>query len=72
MLSARTLKNPNQRHVATGGEEDHQPHSKTQEHPISSVDDGKSTMPDQRLVAVEGGWSSASSQNHETSNFFYG
>ena len=53
-IRPRTLKNPNQRHVATGGEEDHQPHSKTLKQLTSSMDDGKSTMPDQRLVAAGG------------------
>ena len=31
-IRPRTLKNPNQRLVATGGEEDHQPHSKIIKH----------------------------------------
>ena len=31
---------PDQRLVVAGGEEDHQPHSKTLKHPTSSMDDG--------------------------------
>ena len=49
-----TLKNLNQRHVPTGGEDNHQPHSKTMNHLTSSVDDGKSTFPGQRLLAARG------------------
>ena len=52
-IRPRTLKNPKQRLVATGGEEDHQPHPKTLKHP-TSTDVGTTTMPDQRLVAAEG------------------
>ena len=48
------LKNPKQRPVATGGEEDHHPHPKTLKHPTSSTDVGTTTMPDQRLVATGG------------------
>ena len=53
-IRPRTLKNPDQRLVATGGEEDHQPHSKTMKHPTSSTDVDTITMPDQRLVAAGG------------------
>ena len=42
-IRPRTLKNPNQRLVGAGGED--QPHSKT-----LKLDDGKLTIPDQRLV----------------------
>ena len=37
-IRPRTLKNPNQRLVNAGGEEDHQPHSKPLKHPTSSSD----------------------------------
>ena len=52
-IRPRTLKNPNQRLVATGGG-DHQPHPRTMEHPTSPTDDGTPTMPDQRLVGAGG------------------
>ena len=51
-IRPRTLKNPNQRLAAAGGEEDHQPHPKTLKHPTSSTDVGTPTKPDQRLVAA--------------------
>ena len=53
-IRSRTLKNPNQRLVATGGEKDHQPHPKILKHRTSSTDVGTTTMPDQRLVAAGG------------------
>ena len=53
-IRPRTLQDLNQRHVATGKEEDHQPHPKTMEHPTSPTDDGTTAMPDQRLVAAGG------------------
>ena len=53
-IRPRSLKNPNQRLIATGGEEDHQPHPKTLKHPTSSTDVGTTTMPDQRLVVAGG------------------
>ena len=53
-IRPRTLKNPNQRLVATANEEDHQPHPQTLKHPTSSTGLGTTTMPDQRLVTA--GW----------------
>ena len=49
-----TLKNPNQRLVATREEKGHEPHTKTVKHPTSSTEVGTTTMPDQRLVAGGG------------------
>ena len=51
-IRPRTLKNPNQRLVATRGEEDHQPHPKIMEHLTSSTDVGTPTMPDQQVAAA--------------------
>ena len=48
----RTLKSPNQRLVAAGGEEDHQPHSKILKLPTSSTDDGSPTKPDIPTVFI--------------------
>ena len=45
-IRPRTLKNPNQRLVAAGGEEDHLPHSKTIKHTTFSSDNDKPTQPD--------------------------
>ena len=42
-----------QRLVAAGGEEDHQPHSKTLEDPTSSTDVDKSTKPDIPTVFIK-------------------
>ena len=44
---------PDQRLVAAGGEEDHQPQSKTPKHPTSSSDDGKSAQPDTPTVFIK-------------------
>ena len=44
---------PDQRLVAAGGEEDHQPHPKTMEHPTSPMDDGKPTKPDIPTVFIK-------------------
>ena len=52
-ISPRTLKNPNQGLVAAGGEEDHQPHSKTIKHPNSSSDVDKPTQPDIPTVFIK-------------------
>ena len=35
-------------------EEDHQPHPNTMKHPTSPTDDGKPTIPDQRLITAGG------------------
>ena len=47
-----TLKSPNQRLVAAGGEEAHQPHSKILKLPASSTDDGSPTKPDIPTVFI--------------------
>ena len=52
-IRPRTLKNPNQRHVDAGGEEDHQPHSKPQKQPTSSSDGDKPTQPDVHTVFIK-------------------
>ena len=52
-IRPRTLKNPNQRLVNDGGEDDHQPHSKTLKLPTSSTDDGTSTKPDIPTVFIK-------------------
>ena len=52
-IRPRTLKNPNQRLVDAGGEEDHQPHSKTLKHPTYSSDIDKSTQPDIPTVFIK-------------------
>ena len=52
-IRPRTLKNPNQRLVNAGGEEDHQPHSKTLKYPTSSSDVGRSTQPDTPTVFIK-------------------
>ena len=52
-IRPRTLKNPNQRLVPAGGEEDHQPHHKTLKHPTSSTDDGTPTKPDIPTVFIK-------------------
>ena len=52
-IRSRTLKNPNQRLVDAGGEEDHQPHSKTLKHPTSSSDGDKPTQPDVPTVFIK-------------------
>ena len=44
-LRPRTLKNPNKRLVDAGGEEDHQPHSKSIKHPTSLSNVEKSDQP---------------------------
>ena len=44
---------PDQRLVAAGGEEDHQPYPKTMEHPTSPMDDGKPTEPDIPTVFIK-------------------
>ena len=49
-IRTRTLKNPNERLVEAGGEEDHLPHPQTLKHPTSPTDVGIPTKPDQRLV----------------------
>ena len=49
----RTLKNPNQRLVDAGGEEDHQPHSKPFKHPTSSSNGDKPTQPDVPTVFIK-------------------
>ena len=71
-IRPRTLKNPNQRLVATGGEEDHQPHPKN--HGTSNffyrywyTNHARSKA----CCSWRGGRSPASSQNHETSKVFY-
>ena len=46
VIRPRTLKNPNQSLVDIGGEEDHQPHSKTLKHPTSSSDGDRPAQPD--------------------------
>ena len=48
-----TLKNPNQRLVDAGGEEDQYPHSKTLRHPTSSSDGDKPTQPDVPTVFIK-------------------
>ena len=53
-IRPRTIKNPNQRLVAAGGEEEYQPHNQTIEHPTSPTDVGTPTMPGQMLVAAGG------------------
>ena len=52
-IRPRILKNPDQRLVEAGGEEDHQPHSKILKHPTSSSDIDKSTKPDLPTVFVK-------------------
>ena len=52
-IRPRTLKNPNQRLAEGGGEEDHQPQSKTLENPTSSTDVDKSTQPDIPTVFIK-------------------
>ena len=52
-IRPRTLKNPNQRLFDAGGEEDHQPQSKTLKHPTSSSDVGKPTQPDVPTVFIK-------------------
>ena len=52
-IRPRTLKNPNQRLFDAGGEDDHQPHSKTLKHPTSSSDGGKPTQPDVPTVFIK-------------------
>ena len=52
-IRPRTLKNPNQRLVEVGGEEDHQPHSKSLKHLTSSIDVGKPTKPDTPTVFIK-------------------
>ena len=52
-IRLRTRKNPNQRLVDAGGEEDHQPHPKTLKHPTSSSDVGKSTQADTPHVFIK-------------------
>ena len=52
-IMPRTLKNRNKRLVEAGGEEDHQPHSKTLKHPSSSTDVDKSTQPDIPTVFIK-------------------
>ena len=42
-----------QRLVAVEGEEDHQPHPKSMEHPTSPMDDGKPTEPDIPTVFIK-------------------
>ena len=44
---------PDQRLVAAGGEEDHQPHPKTMEYPTSSMNDGKPTEQEIPTVFTE-------------------
>ena len=51
-IRPRTLKNANQRLADAGGEEDHQPHSKTLKHPTTSSDGGKPTQPDVPTVFI--------------------
>ena len=51
-LRPRTLKDPNQRLVDAGGEEGHQPHSKTHKHPTSLSHVGKSAQPDTPTVFI--------------------
>ena len=52
-IRPRTLKNPNQRLVGAGEEEDHQPHYKTLKHPTSSSDGDKPTEPDIPTVFIK-------------------
>ena len=52
-IRPRTLKIPNQKLVDAGGEEDHQPHSKTLKHPTSLSDGGKPTQPDVPTVCIK-------------------
>ena len=52
-IRPRTLKNPNQRLVDAGGEEDHQSHSKTLKHPTYSSDGDKPTQPDILTVLIQ-------------------
>ena len=52
-IRPRILKHPNQRLVDAGGEEDHQPHSKTLKHPTSSSDGDKPTQPDIPTVFIK-------------------
>ena len=52
-IKPRTLKNHNQRLVDAGGEEDHQPHSKTLKHPTSFSDGDKPTQPDVPTVFIK-------------------
>ena len=52
-IRPQTPKNPNQRLVAAGEEEDHQPHSKTLKLPSSSTDDGTPTLPDVPTVFIK-------------------
>ena len=47
-----TLNNPNKKLAEAGGEEDHQPHSKTLKHPTSSTDVGKSMQTDIATVFI--------------------
>ena len=49
-IRPRTLKNPNQRLVDAGGEEDHQPHSTHLKH---STDGDKPTQPDVPTVFIK-------------------
>ena len=49
-IRPRTLKNPNQRLVDVGGEEDHQPHSKSLRHPTGG---DKPTEPDVPTVFIK-------------------
>ena len=51
-IRPRTLKNPNQRPVDDGREDDHQPHSESLKHPTSSSDDDKPTQPDVPTVFI--------------------
>ena len=52
-IRPRALKNPNQRLVDAGGEDDHQPHSKPLKHPTLSSDGDKPTQPDVPTVFIK-------------------
>ena len=52
-IMPRKLKNPNKRLDDAGGEEYHQPHSKTFKHPTSTSDGDKPTQPDIQTVFIK-------------------